>query len=315
VSFFCTYACRLLNLLARISIAELLEFSALFQIPMVGSDVCGFAGNTTETLCARWATLGAFSPFYRNHNADGSIYQEFYRWPMVAEAAKNAIDARYRLLDYIYTAMYHQTQDGTPLIHPLYFQYPEDVETFPIQYQYFYGDALLVSPVTQENATSVEIYLPKDIFYDFFTGQKIQGEGKWLTLDDIPYTSIPLHVRGGSILPLRITSANTTTELRKKNFNIIIAPDSDGTASGSLYLDEGDAIEQPKVSVISFSYQHGKLNMTGSFGYEIDVVIERITLFGGNQTVGGISDAKAKTETMKTTTVSVGLRQGFEIDI
>ncbi|EGC44131.1 alpha-glucosidase [Histoplasma capsulatum var. duboisii H88] len=249
----------------RTSIGQMLAFASIFQIPMTGSDVCGFGGNTTEQLCSRWAMLGAFSPFYRNHNGIDSESQEFYRWKLVAEAARKAIEIRYKLLDYIYTAFNRQARTGEPLLNPLFYLYPKDPNTFAIDLQFFYGDAILVSPVTEENSTSVDTYLPDDIFYDYYTGKPVRGEGKSVTLNDVDFTHIPLHIRGGNIVPLRANSANTTKTLREQPFNIIIAPGLDGDATGSLYLDDGESLEQKHTMDIKFSYNKGQFKMEGKF--------------------------------------------------
>jgi alpha-glucosidase len=243
--------------------------------------VCGFGANTTETLCARWAMLGAFYPFYRNHNGDTSISQEFYLWESVTASAIKAIDIRFKMLDYFYTAFHKQTVDGTPSVCPMWFVYPNDTQALTVDLQFFWGDAVLISPVTEENVTSVDIYLPDDIFYDYNNNFSIvRGNGSIITLSDIDYQTIPIHIRGGTILPLRAESANTTTELRNKGFNIVVAPGLDGTASGSLYLDDGTSIEQPNTSMITFSFANGEFSMSGSYGYNAGVNVESITILG-----------------------------------
>ncbi|KKK21334.1 putative alpha-glucosidase [Aspergillus rambellii] len=262
----------------RTSIAQIIAFASMFQIPMVGADVCGFGGNTTEELCSRWAALGAFYTFYRNHNEITSTPQEFYLWPTVAESASKAIDIRYRLIDYIYTALHRQTVTGEPFLQPMFYLYPQDENTFANQAQFFYGDALLISPVIEEGLTSVDAYFPDDIFYDWYTGAPVRGHGATITLHDIDITHIPIHVRGGNIIPVRSSSANTTIELRKKGFQLIIAPGLDGTATGSLYLDDGDSLEQQQSVEIEFEYRHGFLFVKGRFARYLPVVLESVTL-------------------------------------
>ncbi|KAJ7778724.1 alpha-glucosidase [Mycena maculata] len=258
------------------SIAGMLGMATIYQVPMVGSDICGYAENTTETLCARWATLGAFYPFMRNHNADTSISQEFYRWPLTTEAAKNALDMRYRLLDYIYTAFHQANLVGTPVVSPLWFKYPQDATTYPIDLQWFYGDSILVSPVTDVNSTSVSIYLPKDIFYDFLTLAPVQGTGAHVLLKNVLYTEIPVHIKGGAVLPLRAQSTMTTTELRQTDFEFVVAPGTDGTAAGQLYVDDGVSLTQAAETQVTMNFTRSTFTVAGSFGFDTGVNTTRV---------------------------------------
>lgn len=265
----------------------MLQFPALFQMPMVGSDVCGFNYDTNPTLCARWAVLGSWNPFFRNHAEISAIYQEFYRWEVVANAARKAIATRYRLLDYTYSNMHRQSKTGVPMMSPLVWQYPEDKATYGIELQFFAGDALLVSPVTEPNSTSVEYYLPKGRFYNFWTHERVDGKGAMVKQGNIGYDEIPVHIRGGSIIPLRVKGAYTTTALRKEDFELVIAPDEHGRASGFLYLDDGESIEPSQTSEITFTYNNGALTGNGSFGYNPHVKLAKITILGcrGKETV------------------------------
>lgn len=280
---------------------------------MVGSDVCGFNYDTNPTLCARWAVLGAWNPFYRNHAEFSAISQEFYRWPIVADAARKAIATRYRLLDYMYTNFHRQSTTGVPMLTPLLWQYPEDPNTFAIDLQFFHGDALLVSPVTTPNDTSVTFYVPKDLFYDFDTFEKIQGKGTNITRNNVGYSDIPVFIRGGSIIPLRVNSANTTTDLRRENFELIIAPSTNGSASGELYLDDGESLEPSENSLLHFVYQHGTLSMHGSFGYDAGVKLSTVTVLDiqGSDCSSGFN----KSSHSLTLSVDFPLTRDFSTDV
>ncbi|KAH8921253.1 glycoside hydrolase family 31 protein [Atractiella rhizophila] len=267
----------------RNSIANLLAFSSLYQIPVSGADVCGFLGDTNEVLCNRWASLGAFYPFYRNHKDSGAAsqvtpsflsfgkgvkhlfkLQEFYLWESVTGTAKKAIDKRYRLLDYFYTHQHQQSVDGTPAFQPLWFQFPEDKNTYAEELQFLFGPSILVSPVVDaEDSTSVSAYLPNENWYDFTTYEKVEGGGTAHTFD-VPLDEIKVQIKGGSIVPLRVESANTTRELRKKDFELLVPslkrvllPDNFTWTTASLLNNKGHIMPRSRSQT-----GHWKLRLT-----------------------------------------------------
>lgn len=118
-------------------------------------------------------------------------------------------------------------------------------------------------------------------FYDYETFESLRGHGGRVSFDNVNFTQIPVHIKGGSIIPVRVQSANTTTELRKNDFRLLIAPGLDGTASGSLYLDDGESLVQDGITDIEFKYSaDGTFSMDGTFEYDSGVSITSIVVLG-----------------------------------
>ena len=75
----------------------------LYGVTMIGADICGFGGDTTAELCARWIQLGSLYPFARDHSSIGTRDQEAYRFgEPYTSLNRNSIKLRYSLLPYLY---------------------------------------------------------------------------------------------------------------------------------------------------------------------------------------------------------------------
>lgn len=94
----------------------------------------------------------------------------------------------------------------------------------------------------QENQQFVNPYLPKGLWYDYYTKSVIQSGGQNYNLS-APLDTIPVLIRGGYILPLQ-SPLNTTTESRKSKIQLLIATNEPGQASGDLYWDDGDSLSK-----------------------------------------------------------------------
>ncbi|KAH8041504.1 hypothetical protein HPB51_016949 [Rhipicephalus microplus] len=197
----------------RRSVPSMLSFS-LYGIPMTGSDICGFFEDATEEMCARWFELGAFYPFSRSHNMNGSRDQDPHSMgPTVVEVAKHALQLRYTLLPYLYTLFHRSHVYGETVARPLFFEFPEDPNTYDIDEQFLWGSSLLFNPVLYENRSSVRTYIPKGVWYDLNANGKVYSEANGgFHLLEAPLRTMQVLVRGGSIIPCQLPAA--TTEIR-----------------------------------------------------------------------------------------------------
>lgn len=227
----------------------------------------------------------------------------------MAESTRKALAVRYAMIPYIYTLFQEANTVGTGVWRPLIFEYPNDDRFLAEDVQFLIGDSVLVSPIVVENATSIHAKFPNGVWYDWYTGAAVAG-GSSKTVE-APLTHIPIHVRGGAILPLK-TPELTIEDTFATPYELLVALDKNGKASGRLYIDDGHSINQPKTSDINFSFAHGKLSAKGHFGYQELTKLEKIAVLGAsykNAVVNG------KAYKLKKDSTGASVAQGFKIDL
>ncbi|HEX2945966.1 MAG TPA: TIM-barrel domain-containing protein [Clostridia bacterium] len=190
----------------------------LCGIPWWTTDIGGFHGGYPEDerfrqLLVRWFQYGTFSPVMRLHG-DRQPGTKLYKkdgssalftgcdnevWSFGEEAY--GILARYMKLretmrPYTRELMRQAHEKGTPVIRTMFYEFPEDEPCWTLKDQYMFGGDLLVAPVTYEDMTSRDVYLPTGSEWtSLWSGETFKG-GRVVHVD-APIDIIPVFLRDG----------------------------------------------------------------------------------------------------------------------
>lgn len=178
--------------------------ASLSGLPLWGCDIAGYIGNATPELFIRWTQFAALTPLMMVHMQSNKgpwdygtqaldVYREFAR-------------LHTRLYPYIENAAHDAAEKGMPIIRPMVLAYPDDARAVQQPYQYLFGPDLLVAPMNQ-SGTHRTVYLPKGIWTDYWTGQRLNGPA--MIEADAPLERMPLYVRDGAILPMLARDIDT----------------------------------------------------------------------------------------------------------
>ena len=190
----------------------------LAGIPWWTTDIGGFHGGNIhddafKEVLVRWFAYGTFLPVMRLHGfrepfkpalsdkgggkqISGAENEIWSYGEEVYEICKKYIELRERMRPYVRTLMAEAHEKGTPVIRPLFYDFPEDKKTWEIGDEYLFGPDVLVAPVLYENVREREVYLPEGEWRNINDGTAYTG-GRTI-LAPAPYEAIPVFVKIGS---------------------------------------------------------------------------------------------------------------------
>jgi hypothetical protein len=247
--------------------------TGLTGIPLWGTDIGGFVPTPefTGELYVRWFQFGAFCPLFRSHgrtwklrlpwgwntgsyepNELISTYEGAAGNPDVSELRNAAVEPicrqylelRYRLMPYLYSAIYEGHRTGLPVMRALWLHHPGDRTAVARGDQYLWGRDILVAPVTEKGVTSRKVYLPRlagGRWYDFWSNETFEG-GREIDRK-IDLATLPLFVRAGAIIPMGPVRQYTDEPVTGP-LTVTLYPGADGAFL--MYEDDGKSFAHRK---------------------------------------------------------------------
>ena len=212
-----------------------LSLSGIFNF---GHDVGGFAGRRPEPeLFMRWIEQGIYWPRFTIHswNDDGSA-SEPWMYPEILPLVRAAMEWRERLVPLLYTLMWRAHAHHEPVLRPLFFDFPDEAESYEENDAFMFGCALLVAPIVELGEVSRTVWLPKTDggWYGIGTGALFAyGEHRI----EAPLGAGPAFIRAGSILPLGPSPSWADGPLILRLFRL-----EGGETQLEIYDDDGESI-------------------------------------------------------------------------
>jgi alpha-D-xyloside xylohydrolase len=212
------------------------------------SDARDNVGNYDDypELFTRWFEYGTFTPTLRTHGS--RRFNEVWSYGKAAEAVLvKYLKLRYQMLHYNYSLAHYTYETGAPFMRALFMDFPNDPRIINIGNEYMFGPAFLVAPVTEQGATTRDVYLPAGAdWYNFWTNERFRG-GQTIKVN-APIDMLPLFVRAGSIVPFGEVVEHTGVPQKLTELRVYAGADG----SFDLYQDDG----------ATYDYENGKYTLT-----------------------------------------------------
>lgn len=143
------------------------------------TDIGGYSGGkpsdpTFNELIVRWFQYGLTCPIFRQHGV-----RPTEPWELSNESyalVVSIIKIRNLWRPYVMDAMKRVNVTGLPVQRPLWYDFPEDANTWQIEDQYMFGSELMAAPVYVEKARQRSVYFPNGTdWQNYFTGKVFNG--------------------------------------------------------------------------------------------------------------------------------------------
>lgn len=114
----------------------------------------------------------------------------------VYEICKTYMKLREEMRDYTRTLMKDAHEMGSPIMRPLFYDFPGDSKCWEVESQYMYGSKYLCCPVLQPDQRKMSVYLPAGETWKAMNGENCYDGGKWVDVD-CPIEIMPVFIRQG----------------------------------------------------------------------------------------------------------------------
>ena len=227
----------------KLAVQQMLSLG-LSGFSWAGADIPGFTGGASADLATRWFEIGAFAPIYRGHSAkDTPRAEPWVDGPVHLAIRRRFIEARYRLMPYLYAVADESARTGDPFMRPTFYDYPK-LQSAPCDQSMAFtvgSDLLVAASPKPDSPEPYDICLPGKGWYDYWTGAQLASDK---TSETPRLDHLPVFVRPGTILP-RQALVQSTSETPTGPLQLDVYPGED--CRGELYLDDGVSITGPSL--------------------------------------------------------------------